>query len=229
MDIYLENEGSSNVLTPKEVRKHPMYSEIRKKQEMQSFAVCVQNTLLAIEDFDQFKLPIHELIQWDLLYRMSPGPIEKMEQIQVVHEAIQWLGTDWIDLPANYTGSIQEMKTEEIPFVPQRIINRLKEELESMNEAEQIAIWYLYEFFQQYSITLPLLWARGVITSPVFEDSYYVLASDFSPDEIRKIRKKEGDFVQQRLKYLRKYLMANHSEKLRKSPYPRKEVKFTSL
>jgi|GEM_PF-2953382 len=207
MDTYLVNKNDTTIaLSPEEVINHPNYAEIRKKQEMQSFSVCVHNTLLAIEDFSQFKLPIQELIQWDLLYRMSPGPIEKMEQVHVVFDAIQWLGKDWIDLPANYTGSLEEMTDQEVPFVPANIQQRLQKELLTMSQAEQIAVWYLYEFFQQFSITLPILWVMGIISSTTLEDSYYVLASDFSPLEIRDIRKKEGDFVQRRLEYLRRYL-----------------------
>jgi len=139
---------------------------------------------------------------------MSPDPKEKMKQVIASKEAIRWLGEDWKDLQGNYAGSLEEMEELEIPFVSQILFDRLNTELESMNLEEKVAVWFLYEFFQRFSITMPILWVKGIIRSDNFENSYYALSSDFSLEEVQKIRTEEGDFVQRRLSHLKKYLNA---------------------
>lgn len=209
LDVYLDEGNPKKGFTYSEVNKHFKFREIRNKQELMSFAVCVHNTLIALKDDPNFRLELAPVIQWDFLYRMSPGPTEKMEQMQATAPAIQWLGKDWVDLPGNYAGTTEEMEADEIPFVTQVIIDRLYAEIATMTLPEKVAVWYLYEFFQRFSITIPILWVKGLVSSACLEDSYYVLASDFSLKEIRTIRKQEDDFVQKRLGHLRKYLKAN--------------------
>lgn len=212
LDVYLDEGNPKKGFTYSEVNKHIKFREIRTKQELMSFAVCVHNTLIALKDDPNFRLELDPVIQWDFLYRMSPGPVEKMEQMQATAPAIQWLGKDWVDLPGNYASTIEEMEVDEIPFVSQVIIDRLYAEVATMTLPEQVAVWYLHEFFQRFSITIPILWVKGILSSTCLEECYYVLASDFSLKEIRTIRKKEGDFVQKRLGYLRQYLKANQTQ-----------------
>lgn len=209
LDVYLDEGDPKKGFNYSEVNKHVKFRDIRNKQEQMSFAVCVHNTLIAMEDDPNFRLELDPVIQWDFLYRMSPGPSEKMEQMNATAPAIHWLGKDWVDLPGNYVSTTEEMEVDEIPFVPQVIIDRLYAEIATMTLPEQVAVWYLFEFFQRFSITIPILWVKGMVSSACLENSYYVLASDFSLKEIRSIRKQEGDFVQKRLSYLRKYLKAN--------------------
>lgn len=211
LDAYLDEGDPKKGYTYSEVSKHPKFRDIRKKQEQMSFALSVHRTLKGVQNDPKFRLELEHVIQWDFLYRMSPGPIEKMEQIQATAPAIQWLGKDWVDLPGNYVSTLEEMEADEIPFVPQIILDRLYAEIAGMTLPEQVAVWYLYEFFQRFSITIPILWVKGIVSSVCLEDSYYVLASDFSLKEIRSIRKQEGDFVQKRLGYLRRYLKATRS------------------
>lgn len=211
-DVYLDEGDPKRGFTYSEVTKHRKFREIRNMQEQMSFAVCVHNTLIAVQDDPNFSLELEQVIHWDMLYRMSPGPVEKMEQIQATAPAINWLGQDWVDLPANYVSTLEEMEADEIPFVPQVILDRLKAEIATMSLSEQVAVWYLYELFQRFSITLPILWVKGIVPSSCLEDSYYVLASDFSLKEIRRVRKEEGNFTQRRLSYLRQYLKANQPQ-----------------
>lgn len=209
LDAYLDEGDPKKGYSYSEVSKHPKFREIRKKQEQMSFALCVHRRLLEFQNDREFGIGLEQVIQWDFLYRLSPGLGEKMEQIQATVPAIKWLGKDWVDLPGNYAGTFEEMEADEIPFVPQVILDRLNAEIATMTLAEQVSVWYLYEFFQRFSITIPILWVKGVVSSPCLEDSYYVLASDFSLKEIRSIREQEGNFVQRRLSYLRQYLKAN--------------------
>ncbi len=211
LDAYLDEGDPKKGYTYSEVSKHPKFKEIREKQEQMSFALSVHRTLWAVQNDPKFRLELEYVIHWDMLYRMSPGPIEKMEQIQASAPAINWLGKHWVDLPANYVSTIEDMEAEEIPFVPRVILDLLKDEIASMSLPEQVAVWYLYELFQRFSITLPILWVNGLISSACLEDSYYVSTSDFSLKEIRRIRKEEGGFVQKRLSYLRQYLKANRA------------------
>jgi hypothetical protein len=139
---------------------------------------------------------------------MSPGPKEKMEQMEAAHEAIHWLGKDWVDLPGNYARTFEDMEADEIPFVPQSILDRLNTEVATMTKPEQVAVWYLYEFFNRYSITIPILWVKGALSSTCLEESYYVFSSDVSLKSLRLKRKKGENFIQRRLAYLRQYLQA---------------------
>ncbi|MGM0944498.1 MAG: hypothetical protein ACQEW9_04885 [Bacteroidota bacterium] len=205
-DIYPDPDNQEITLSPEEVINHPQFKEIRKQQESTSFSVSVHNTLLSIENEQDFDLELEKVLHWDLLFRMSPGPTEKMEQVAAADAALQWLGKDWTDLPANYASSIQEMKENEISFVDEKVISRLNTKLSSMNLIEKIAVWYLYEFFQRFSITLPILWVKGIIDGISLENSYYVFTSELTLDEIPEIRKEEGGFLQHRLRHLHNYL-----------------------
>lgn len=207
-DTFLRKGKIREKLSPEEVTHQPNFRLIRQEQERMSFSVCVQNTHMAIENEPDFSIQLDKLIQWDFLYRMSPGPKEKMKQVIASKQAIRWLGKDWKDLQGNYAGSLEEMEELEIPFVSQILIDRLKIELESMNLEEKVAVWFLYEFFERFSITMPILWVKGIIRSVDLENSYYSLSSDSSMEEVQKIRTEEGDFVQRRLSYLKKYLNA---------------------
>jgi hypothetical protein len=216
LKFQLDEKKPKIKLSYEEVLNHPRFREIRKAQEKISFAVCVHNTLLEVKDDTGFRLEVHPVIQWDFLYRMSPGPREKMEQMQAAAEAIQWLGKDWVDLPANYASSVEEMEADEVPFVPQVILDRLHRALVTMTLEELVAVWVLYDSFNRFSITLPILWVKGFISGATLEDSYYVMASGFSPKEIRKFRKEEGDFLRRRLGFLREYLEANKTNNTKK-------------
>lgn len=209
LKFQLDEKKPKSKLSYEEVLTHPQLREIRKAQEKISFAVCVHNTLLEVKDDPGFRLELHPVIQWDFLYRMSPGPREKMEQMQATAEAIEWLGSDWVDLPANYANSVEEMEADEVLFVPQVILDRLHRLLVTMTLEELVAVWYLHEFFQRFSITLSILWVKGFISGATLEDSYYVMASGLSPKEIRKFRREEGDFLRRRLGFLREYLEAH--------------------
>jgi hypothetical protein len=140
LDTYLEEGDPKKAYSYSEVSKHPKFLEIRKKQEMQSFAIGVHNTLMAVVDDPTFGLELEKVIQWDFLYRMSPGPKEKMEQMEATYEAIHWLGKDWVDLPGNYARTFEDMEADEIPFVPQSILDRLQAEVATMTKAEQVEI-----------------------------------------------------------------------------------------
>ena len=208
LDTYLEEGDRKKAYSYSEVSKHPKFLEIRKKQEMQSFTIGVHNTLMAVVDDPTFGLELEKVIQWDFLYRMSPGPKEKMEQMEAAHEAIHWLGKDWVDLPGNYARTFEDMEADEIPFVPQSILDRLNAEVATMTKPEQVAVWYLYEFFNRFSITIPILWVKGALSSTCLEESYYVFSSDVSLKSLRLKRKKGENFIQRRLAYLRQYLQA---------------------
>lgn len=218
-DTLLEEVKNQKKSNPEEVTLHPNFRFIRQEQERMSFSVCVQNTLLAMENEPDFSVQLDRLIQWDFLYRMSSGPKEKMKQIIAARHAIKWLGKDWKDLQGNYAGSLEEMEELEIPFVSQELIDRLKIELESMNLEEKVAVYFLFEFFQRFSITMSILWVKGIIRGCKVEDSYFVFAADLSPEEIKKIRAEEGNLVQRRLSHLKKYLNAVKSIQ-KKQKYP---------
>ncbi len=213
LDAYPDRGANRKALTFTEVFDHPEFEEIRKMQEKSSFAISVHNALMVIQDDPEFRFELENVIQWDFLYRMSPGPKEKMEQMSASYEAIQWLGKDWVDLPGNYARTPEDMEADEIPFVPQVIVDRLNAEIASMTLPEKVAVWYLYEFFYRFSITIPILWVKGAVSGVSLEESYSIFVSDYSLKKIRWIRKKNGDFVQKRLGYLGGYLRAMSIEK----------------
>ncbi len=209
--FYIGEEKNRMSLQPNEVLIHPDRFKIRKEQERTSFCVCVENTLIEIKNKKDFELPLQHLIQWDGLYRMSPNPNAKMDQITTCEQAIAYLGADWKDLPANYCQTLEEMEAEEVDFVAESLVNRLMKIFNELTLTEKVAVWFLYEFFQRYSITIPLLWVKGLVDEACVEDSFYALASGFSQKEIKKMKKVEGDFVQRRLFFLKDYLTTKKS------------------
>jgi hypothetical protein len=204
--FYIGEERKRISLQPNEVLIHPDRFKIRKEQERMSFCICVENTFIEIKNKKDFELPLQHLIQWDGLYRMSPNPNAKMDQITACEQAIAYLGADWKDLPANYCQTLEEMEAEEVDFVAEGLVNRLVKIFNELTLAEKVAVWFLYEFFQRYSITISLLWVKGLVDGACMEDGFYTLASGFSQKEIKKMRKKEGNFIQRRLLFLKDYL-----------------------
>lgn len=207
-DVFLEEGERNKALKPIEVSRHPKFAKIRQEQQMMSFCIAIEKIIIekAQKNIIDFNLEVAPDIHWDLLYRMSSDPHAKMDQIQTCKESITWLGDDWKDLIANYAQSVEEMKKINVPFVREKLILRLQRLIDEMTPLERITVSFLYQFFQQYSITIPVLWVKGLISGDELENAYYALASDFSFEEILKMKNEENDFVQKRLDYLKRYL-----------------------
>ncbi|MCH6198611.1 hypothetical protein MMU07_03400 [Aquiflexum sp. LQ15W] len=206
--VFINEGEKQRALTPKEVSRHVKFRIIRQEQQLMSFCVRLEEMIANPEPETEkiADLKLEERIQWDLLYRMSPDPHVKMDQLQACYEAIHWLGADWKDLMANYASDMEEMREMDIPFVAASLTQRLQQEVDSMTLPEKLAVAFLYGFFHGFSITIPILWVRGKISVDAFEDACNSLLMEFSQEELIKMKNEGGDFVSKRLAFLKRFL-----------------------
>ena len=157
-------DGIANILCNdlNNLNKHES-SELR-----HSFVYCVLNTIIERKRNDEefnHEIDISEAIQYDRVYRLNPGPPMLLLELQVVEPLKKFLGDRYVDLPLKYAQSIDEMKENEVPFVPNDIMKAFQELLSEFNEAENFAVELLFNYFNSFSITLPILWVAGKLTS----------------------------------------------------------------
>lgn len=170
----------------------------------QSFGYCVLSTVEAYSKNDMFpELDITDQIQWDRLFRLSPGPPHLLSQLRATEQAREFLGKHWVDLPLNYSGSIEEMETDEVEFVPEETVNTIVKLVEAMNPEELIMVNVLYNFFDYFSITLSVLWVSGKIGDDEFIAAYWAFHHDENLYELNESDYEYPRFLINRLEYLR--------------------------
>jgi hypothetical protein len=111
----------------------------------ESLGYCLISTLMEYEAANvSFEFEYEEKLQWDRLFRFNPGPpliqleYKNTEQIRV------YFGDKWVNLPLNYSGSLEDMEENKCDFVPEETINEISILVEEMSLAQKVAIDILY-------------------------------------------------------------------------------------
>ena len=76
----------------------------------------------------------------------------------------------------------------------------------SMDISKRVAVNILYNFFEYFSITIPILWVNGKITDEDFISSYWALEFGVDISEMDEEDYEQPRFLMNRLLYLKTIL-----------------------
>ncbi len=173
----------------------------------ESFGYCILSTFIERQNnnsiFDD-KIEVEPHIHWDRIYRINPQPPLLMNQMAVVEELKKHLKSEWIDLPLNYCGTYEEMKENEVGFVNKKIINELKKICKPFSRIDLFCVELLYQFIGRFSITVPILWVSGKISSQTFVDAYRVFDLGQQLSSRSTKQNTYAKFLFNRLEYLKR-------------------------
>lgn len=130
-----------------------------------SFVYCGLSTMY--QDLEKFEpsVDVAKWIQWDQVYRLSPGPPHNILQHNAIAPLMKFLEGDWQDLQLNYAQSLEEMEEMEVPFVSKKIIGKIDTLYKSFNSFELFSVELLNQFYNSSNISFPILWVSGNMSS----------------------------------------------------------------
>ena len=145
-------------------------------------------------------------IQWDRLFRMNIVPNGGDLELNSTKKARDFFEDKWINFGLNYSQSIEEMKENGVQLVSEDIVNRINNLVDVMQFSHKIAVDILYNFFDYFSISIPILWVSGKINDEDYIAAYYVLQYGVDIYEIDEEAYEEPRFLMNRLLFLKTIL-----------------------
>ncbi len=173
---------------------------------IKSFVYCALSTFSNYEkdqDFESnFDLPT--CIQWDLVYRIPGGnPLLHHLQKNAVKPVIDFLGKDYEDLSPNYGQSFEDMKDLEIEFVSEKLVQRITDVYSAFDHYQLFTVDLLFQFYNQTSISLPILWVANKITSTELQYTSPFFEGEKEIDQFSKEETEQLNFYIKRLDNLK--------------------------
>ena len=168
----------------------------------ESFAYCVISTMMEAKGCT-FDLDVSTLIQWDRVFRLSPHPITAHIELSVLKLPLQHLKSSRVNLALNYSQSLEEMHQEGVPFVPDDVVNEINDLFQAMPPVERLIVDLVYQYMDQFSITLPILWVAGKFNESKLVDAYWTLVHGVIPDDLSEIDYEPVRFLKNRLLFLK--------------------------
>lgn len=183
----------------------------------ESLFYCIISTLIEFDEPNlDVQIELEHQIQWDRLFRLTPGPPHLLTELKNTEKAREFFGKEYVDLPLNYCQSIDEMEVNGIDLVPEEIVDKVADLIKDMSLAERIMVDILYNLYEYFSITIPILWVAGKIGDEDFIAAYYALNRQVDIYEMDEDEYEEPRFEMNRLLYLKilKYGYRNKDETL---------------
>jgi len=170
----------------------------------QSFSYCLISSLMEYEEQQMdAQLDVDSQIQWDRLFRMNApengGELElnSTKKARVVFEG------KWKNFGLNYAQSIEDMEENGAEMVSEDIVTEITGMVVSLHISKIVAVDILYNFFDHFSITIPILWVSGKINDEDFISSYYALNYGIAIDDLDEEAYEEPRFLMNRLLHLK--------------------------
>ena len=104
------------------------------------------------------------------------------------------------------------MNANEVEFVSDVIIADIQPLVASMDISKRVAVNILYNFFEYFSISIPILWVSGKITDEDFVSSYWALQFGADMAELNEVDYEQARFLMNRLLYLKTILWGYDSK-----------------
>lgn len=173
----------------------------------QSFAYCLLSTLMEYQEASMsVELEVEQQMQWDRLFRMNSIPNGGDFEFAGTHKARDYFGGQWANFGLNYAQSFEEMEEMNVKFVSDNLIIEIKKLVEELHFSHKIAVNILYNFFDYFSISIPILWVSGKINDEDFIASYYALQYGINILELDDEANEEPLFLMNRLLFLKTIL-----------------------
>lgn len=200
-------------------------NEIDSPELTKSFVYAVLSTMIEYQETDKltYDLNIPVIIQWDRLFRFNPGPPLLQLEYNNTQKARDFLGSLWVNNQLNYYSSIEEMKENNCELVPNTTIDRVQELVDEMFFSQQFTVELLYRFFGEFSITLPVLWVKDIISDKDLIEGSWVF--QYGQDSVELQGNEYSLYLTKRLAKL-KQLLNCYSSKDETLPNVAKQKRF---
>lgn len=173
----------------------------------ESFAYCLLSTLMEYEEQQMdLELEFEDQMQWDRLFRLNVSSDTGSLELNKTQKARDFFNGKWKNFGLNYYQSIEEMHENEVEFISDEIIQDIQPLEASMDISKRVAVNILYNFFEYFSITIPILWVNGKITDEDFISSYWALVFGVDISEMDEEDYEQPRFLMNRLLYLKTIL-----------------------
>jgi hypothetical protein len=185
----------------------------------ESFGYCLLSTIIEYVNggsFGREPADVAEMVQWDMVFRLSPQPLRLQNQLAAIEPLKKSLNATWVDLPLNYSSSLEEMEEHETGFVTQEIIEELEAIYAGFSWTDHTLMDILFNFSGRTSITTALFWVAGIIDSSAYRELHHVFyySEGFLPGS--KVSRNATRYIIPRLNNLAeiRLLIEKHDPKL---------------
>jgi hypothetical protein len=173
----------------------------------ESLGYCLISSLMEYEDANaSAELEYIDEIQQERLFRFNPGPPLLQLEYKNTENIRAHFGDKWVNLPLNYSNSIEEMQENDSSFVTEDTINEISLLVEQMSMAQKVTVNILYNLYDFFSITIPILWVAGKIGDEEFIAASYALNNSVDIYELDEEEYEKPRFEMNRLLYLKTIL-----------------------
>jgi hypothetical protein len=198
---YKPEEGIED---SEEALYNSVLTRISEQELRESFAYCLLSSLIEYEEQEMdVELEFEDQMQWDRLFRLNVESNTGILELNKTLKARKYFDGKWKNFGLNYAQSLEEMKENEVEFVTYEIIQDIKAMVDSMDISKRLAVNILYNYFEYFSITMPILWVCGKITDEDFISSYWALQFGTDIAELNEVDYDEPRFLMNRLLYLK--------------------------
>jgi len=194
-----------------EVTEEALYNDVLTRiseQELrESFSYCLLSTLMEYEEQQMdAELEYEDQMEWDRLFRLNISSDTGSLELNKTQKARDFFNDKWKNFGLNYYQSLEEMHENEVEFISDEIIQDIQPLVDSMDISKRVAVNILYNFFEYFSITIPILWVNGKITDEDFISSYWSLEFGIDITEMEEEDYEQPRFLMNRLLYLKTIL-----------------------
>jgi len=173
----------------------------------ESLCYCLISTLMEYKEANiTFELEYTDQLQWDRLFRLNPGPPLMQLEYKNTQSIREYFGEHWVNLPLNYSDSLEEIEENNSDFVPEATINEISMLVNKMSMAQKVAVDIVYHLYNEFSIAAPVLWISGKISNEDYIAGFYALENGTDIYEMTEEAYEEPRFEMNRLQYLKELL-----------------------
>jgi hypothetical protein len=147
------------------------------------------------EENPSFELFVEDDLQWDAAYRLSDDEEIAEFQYESIEPLVRFLKDDWVSLPQNTCQNIEEMRLQEVDFVPGEIVNRWLTYTENFNQFQIYSVELLQSIFGGIHLSMILLWVGRKLSSEDLMKSSLFLSCSKEDLENRKFTKQEREDI----------------------------------
>lgn len=205
--IYERNfENAKDQVDENEYLKAKEDAELLSIELRESFIYCVLSTFIEAPGDYEHNVSVNA-IQWDRVFRLSPGPPSLQIEMAAVEPIKKALKSDWVNLPLNYAQSLEEMEEDEYAeFVPVEIIQEADEILSGLNKYQRFIILLLGKFFENFSVIAVMLFANDMLSSKELLNMYYAFNRGRKYEDVEEEDQVGFKYKLQRLEYLKRFM-----------------------
>jgi hypothetical protein len=179
-------------------------ASISGKELRVSFGYCVISTLMEYEANDaDMELDIEQQIQWDRLFRLNIKENGLEIELNATSNSRSYFRDKWKNYGLNYSDSIEQMAENGVEMVSDEVVKEVIELTSALHISQKAAVNILYHFFENFSITIPILWVCGKISNKDLVGANWALQYGVDIESFDEEQMKEPLYLMERLQALK--------------------------